>query len=177
MDPGVHPPGRPAACRWPTRPRHPSLRHVERIAAETREVALSRTELVLVHPQWTEDPAGPTRWLAPRHVDRHHHVRVDRAEDADRVARLVLSRGIGVVYSGGGARGIAEVGVLRALREANVPIDAVGGTSIGSILAGATARGIEPDGVAELLTRSTRQRQVAGRLSRSRRSRSRPARG
>lgn len=130
----------------------PDLRHVEQIAAETREVALSRTELVLVHPQWTEDPRGTTRWLAPRHVDRHHHVRVDRAEDADRVARLVLSRGIGVVYSGGGARGIAEVGVLRALREAKVPIDAVGGTSIGSILAGATARGIEPDGVAELLT-------------------------
>ena len=81
----------------------------------------SRTELVLVHPQWTEDARGTSRWLAPRHVDRHHHVRTDRAEDADRVARLVLSRGIGVVYSGGGARGIAEVGVLRALREAQGP--------------------------------------------------------
>ncbi len=130
----------------------PDLRHVEHTAAETREVALSRTELVLVHPQWTEDPRGTSRWLAPRHVDRHHHVRADRAEDADRVARLVLSRGIGVVYSGGGARGISEVGVLRALREAKVPIDAVGGTSIGAILAGATAREIEPDGVAALLT-------------------------
>jgi predicted acylesterase/phospholipase RssA len=130
----------------------PELRHVERIAAETREVALSRTELVLVHPSWTEDPRGTARWLTRRAVDRHHHVRADRTEDADRVARLVLSRGIGVVYSGGGARGIAEVGVLRALREARVPVDAVGGTSIGSILAGATARGIEPTGVAELLT-------------------------
>jgi predicted acylesterase/phospholipase RssA/CRP-like cAMP-binding protein len=130
----------------------PAPRHVERIAAETREVELSRIELVLVHPQWTEDARGTDRWLAPRHVDRHHHVRVDRAADADRVARLVLNRGIGVVYSGGGARGISEVGVLRALREAQIPIDVVGGTSIGSILAGATARGIEPDGVADLLT-------------------------
>ena len=122
----------------------PDLRHIERIAAETREVALSTTELVLVHPAWTEDPRGTSRWLTPRHVDRHHHVRADRAADADRVARLVLSRGIGVVYSGGGARGIAEVGVLRALREANVPIDAVGGTSIGSILAGATRAASSP---------------------------------
>jgi predicted acylesterase/phospholipase RssA len=130
----------------------PELRQVERIAAETREVALSRTELVLVHPAWTEDPRGTARWLSRRPVDRHHHVRSDRAPDADRVARLLLSHGIGVVYSGGGARGIAEVGVLRALRESNVPVDAVGGTSIGSILAGATARGIEPDGVADLLT-------------------------
>lgn len=130
----------------------PELRPVEQLAAATREIELSRTELVLVHPAWTEDPRGTARWLAPRAVDRHHHVRADRAGDADRVARLVLSRGVGVVYSGGGARGIAEVGVLRALREAGIPIDAVGGTSIGSILAGATARGIEPTGVAELLT-------------------------
>jgi predicted acylesterase/phospholipase RssA/CRP-like cAMP-binding protein len=130
----------------------PELRHSERIANETREVALSRTEIVLVHPAWTEDPRGTSRWLGRRAVDRHHHVRVGAQDDADRVARLVLSRAIGVVYSGGGARGIAEVGVLRALREAKVPIDAVGGTSIGSILAGATARGIEPTGVADLLT-------------------------
>jgi len=130
----------------------PALRPVEELTAATREVDLGRTELVLVHPAWTEDPRGTSRWLAPRTVDRHHHVRADRVGDADRVARLVLSRGIGLVYSGGGARGIAEVGVLRALREAGVPIDAVGGASIGSIIAGATARGIEPDGVSDLLT-------------------------
>jgi predicted acylesterase/phospholipase RssA/CRP-like cAMP-binding protein len=117
----------------------PTLRNLERVALQRRDTAHTRTELVLVHPAWTEDPRGTSRWLAPRTTHRHHHVRTDRVYDADRVARLVLSRGIGIVYSGGGARGIAELGVLKALREAGVPIDAAGGTSIGSIIAGATA--------------------------------------
>jgi predicted acylesterase/phospholipase RssA/CRP-like cAMP-binding protein len=129
----------------------PDLRNVEQIAKETREVALSRTELVLVHPAWTEDPRGTSRWLRDRKVDRHHHVRMDRAADADRVARLLLSRAFGVVYSGGGARGIAELGVLRALREAHVPIDAAGGTSIGSIIAGATTSDMDLDATTLLL--------------------------
>ena len=123
----------------------PDLRNVERAALRSRTVVHSRTELVLVHPAWTEDPRGTHRWLEPRTLHRHHHVRADRHQDADRVARLVLNRGIGVVYSGGGARGLAELGVLRALREANVPIDAAGGTSIGSIIAGATSSQMDLD--------------------------------
>jgi NTE family protein len=123
----------------------PDLRHLERVAMQRMEISHSRTELVLVHPAWTEDPRGTARWLAPRSIFRHHHVRTDRVHDADRVARLVLNRGIGIVYSGGGARGIAELGVLRALREANVPIDAAGGTSIGSIMAGATSSAMDVD--------------------------------
>jgi predicted acylesterase/phospholipase RssA len=123
----------------------PEVRELERVANASREVAQSRTELVLVHPSWTEDPRGAAEWLAPRDLHRHHHVRVDQTADADRVARLVLSRSIGVVYSGGGARGIAELGVLRALREAGVPIDVTGGTSIGSIIAGATMSAMHID--------------------------------
>src|SRR6185369_17052127 len=73
----------------------PAERELERVANASREVAQSRTELVLVHPSWTEDPRGAAAWLAPRNLHRHHHVRVDQAADADRVARLVLSRSIG----------------------------------------------------------------------------------
>ena len=129
----------------------PEPRLIERIVPQSREVAQSRSELVLIHPAWTQDPRGTAHWLAPRNVDRHHHVRVDREADVERVGRLLLSRGIGLVYSGGGARGISEVGVLRAMREAGIPIDAVGGTSIGSIMAGATARQMSADEVAALL--------------------------
>ena len=132
----------------------PEPRLIERIVPQSREVAQSRSELVLLHPSWTQDPRGTSHWLSPRNVDRHHHVRVDREADVERVGRLLLSRGIGVVYSGGGARGISEVGVLRAMREAGIPIDVVGGTSIGSIMAGATARMMSADEVAALLRTS-----------------------
>ena len=110
-----------------------------------------RTELVLVHPAPTRDARRTTRWLGPRTVDRHHHVRDDNVADVDRVARLILNRGVGVVFSGGGARGISEVGVYAALLDAGIPIDAVGGTSIGSIVAGGAARDMTPAAVAQLL--------------------------
>jgi NTE family protein len=86
------------------------------------------------------DPRGTRRWLAPRALEQHHHVRVDRPGDVDHVARLVLGRGIGLVFSGGGARGLAGIGVLRAVRELGIPYDAVGGVSIGALVGGGAAR-------------------------------------
>jgi predicted acylesterase/phospholipase RssA/CRP-like cAMP-binding protein len=129
----------------------PSVRAVEREIAARRSSVRARTELVLVHPAHTRDPRGTRRWLVDRTVDRHHHVRVDLERDVDRVARLLLGQGIGLVFSGGGARGIAGIGVLAALNERGVPIDAVGGTSIGSLIAGGAARGLTPDELARQL--------------------------
>ena len=103
-----------------------------------------RTELVLVHPGGTRDPRGTCDWLRARTVDRHHHIAVGRDDYVDRVARLLLGRGIGVVLSGGGARGFAAVGVLRALEELGIPIDAVGGASVGAIIAVGVARVSRP---------------------------------
>ena len=67
----------------------------------------------------------------------HHHV-IDSA-DMGRVVRLLTRRGVGLVLSGGGARGFAHLGVIRALREARVPLDFVGGASIGAIIAAGVA--------------------------------------
>jgi NTE family protein len=55
------------------------------------------------------------------------------------VARLLVGRATGLVLSGGGARGFAQIGVLRALREAGVVIDSVGGSSIGGIIGAGVA--------------------------------------
>lgn len=51
---------------------------------------------------------------------------------------------IGVVLSGGGAKGMAHIGVLQALEEANIPIDYIAGTSIGAIVGGLYAAGYSP---------------------------------
>ena len=66
-----------------------------------------------------------------------HHVR--HGDDIERVARLLTGRSIGLVLSGGGARGFAHIGVVRALREAGMRIDSVGGTSIGAIIGAGVA--------------------------------------
>ncbi len=76
-------------------------------------------------------------WKAAMCDAQQHHVR--RGDDVERVARLLIGRSIGLVLSGGGARGFAHIGVVRALREAGMRIDSVGGTSIGAIIGAGVA--------------------------------------
>jgi NTE family protein len=57
----------------------------------------------------------------------------------------VFSQRVGVVLSGGGALGIAHIGVLKALEENNIPIDYIAGTSMGALVGGMYAAGWTPD--------------------------------
>ena len=66
------------------------------------------------------------------------------AENAKAVAGAGRPR-IGLVLSGGGARGFAHIGVLKVLEELRVPIDCIAGTSMGAVVGGAYAAGIAPD--------------------------------
>ena len=59
---------------------------------------------------------------------------------------------IGLVLSGGGARGAAHVGVLKALEEMHIPIDAISGTSMGAVVGGLYAAGMSPDDIEKLMT-------------------------
>lgn len=102
---------------------------------------LADRELLLIHPGSTERPAETQKWLRQWGVETHHHLRLGHPEDLQRLARRISSNAIGVVLSGGGARGFAHIGALRALREASVPIDLIGGTSMGAVIAAQNALG------------------------------------
>ncbi len=71
----------------------------------------------------------------------YHHIRREMAADYERLARILSNRAIGLVLGGGGAKGIAHIGIIRALEEAGIPIDMIGGSSIGSIIGGMYAMG------------------------------------
>lgn len=101
-----------------------------------------RTELVLLY-QKGEAPALTRRWLECRDVSRHHHVPLNGELGIRRIARDLAQTSVGVVFAGGGARGFAHLGVIRALTEAGIAIDAVGGTSFGAIAATGPARGFD----------------------------------
>ncbi|KAJ5110510.1 Lysophospholipase nte1 [Penicillium argentinense] len=60
--------------------------------------------------------------------------------DFHRLARRLCGKSVGLVLGGGGARGISHVGVIKALEEAGIPIDIIGGTSIGSFIGALYAR-------------------------------------
>jgi NTE family protein len=91
---------------------------------------------VLIHEN-TISHGAAARWLANQPGVPHHHV--TEPSDVVRIARLLTGHGIGLVLSGGGARGFAHIGIVKALREAEIPIDLVGGTSMGGILGAGVA--------------------------------------
>ena len=99
----------------------------------------SRQALVLLQEDAAQPITGTMDWLGPRELDFHLHVRADRPDDVARVVRVVSGRAIGLVLGAGAARGFAHLGVYRALREAGVPIDWVGGSSIGAIMGASMA--------------------------------------
>lgn len=95
--------------------------------------------LVLIHPAGVSEPHGTSQWLAPRNIGGHFHVRAHAPADYARLARILAGRGIALVLGGGGARGYAHIGLVRAMEETGIPIDIVGGTSMGAILGGLVA--------------------------------------
>ncbi|CCG80664.1 Lysophospholipase nte1 [Taphrina deformans PYCC 5710] len=99
-----------------------------------------------------------------RYTNRHeHNANVfhssQQKNDYARLARRLCGRTIGLVLGGGGARGISHVGVIKALEEQGIPIDMVGGTSIGSFIGGLYAR----DG--ELLPMYGRAKKFSSRMA------------
>ena len=97
---------------------------------------LKRERLVLLHER--QILAGQANaWRAKRPSALVHHVGC--SEDTARIARFLTGNATGLVLGGGGARGFAHLGVIRALRENGLQIDALGGTSIGAIVAAGVA--------------------------------------
>lgn len=118
-------------------------------AMSTTSTVKPRKVLVLVHvdPDIGYAPSATRQWIEGRDgISRHHHVRLftqDRKHDLHhyksdfaRLARLITGNAVGLTLGGGGARGMSHLGVLRALEELQIPIDMIGGTSIGSFVGG-----------------------------------------
>jgi predicted acylesterase/phospholipase RssA len=103
--------------------------------------ATARADLVLLHGADVKRPMGTAAWLARRQVHTCHHVRTNEKAHVQRLSRLLTGRATGLVLSGGGARGFAHLGVLRALEEFGIQVDRIGGTSMGSLIGAGYAMG------------------------------------
>jgi NTE family protein len=104
-----------------------------------KERASGLPELLLLHPSGKNQDLPEHFALRSGLFESHHHVRAGRPEDIKRLARFISGRAVGLVLAGGGARGFAHIGVIKALYEAGVPIDHLGGTSMGAIIAAGVA--------------------------------------
>jgi NTE family protein len=112
---------------------------------ETRHAGIP-IALILCWPDGAT-PAGTSAWLQDIKPARHFHWRGDA--DLRRAVRLLTGRGLGLVLSGGGARGLAHIGVVRAFQEHGLEVDIVMGTSIGSLIGAAVSLEWDTDWLVE----------------------------
>lgn len=110
-------------------------------------------DLILLHKD-SALPSQTSNWLAPRKVRRHHHARLDNEDSIARIARFISGNAIGLVLAGGGARGFAHLGVIRALHECGISVDAAGGASFGALAATGLARGLDDKQIFEEMYRA-----------------------
>lgn len=103
---------------------------------------LAPLELALLRPEG--DPSPHTAaWRDMLHADAHYFVHPWAAEDIQSLARQMTGRGVCLVLGGGGARGFAHIGLVRALNELQIPVDIMSGTSMGAFVSALLACGYD----------------------------------
>ncbi|XP_014817471.1 PREDICTED: neuropathy target esterase, partial [Calidris pugnax] len=136
----------------------PALGELEQMLENTAVRALK--QLVLLHREDGPSPSRTVEWLNMRSwCSGHLHIRcprrvfsrrsptklremyekvfeknANRHSDFSRLARVLTGNTIALVLGGGGARGCSHIGVIKAMEESGIPIDLVGGTSIGAFI-------------------------------------------
>ncbi len=133
------------------------------IAKQTAKVCLSPLEnflfenshcnrdLVILQPDNISLPLDARKWLENRPVQSHHHISLSQPNSLSRLLRYLTNRSIGLVLGGGGARGYAHIGVIKALKEYHIPIDSIGGTSSGAAIGALFAMNLPIDEIIYLI--------------------------
>ncbi|HUO11218.1 MAG TPA: patatin-like phospholipase family protein, partial [Caulobacteraceae bacterium] len=122
--------------------RHPPPQASDALASATETLqAQQLVDLILVHPAECGAPSNGEAWMDAFGPARLFHIRSRNNADADRLARVLAGQSVGLVLSGGGARAYAHIGAVRAMQERGVPIDFLGGVSMGAIIAAGYAMG------------------------------------
>lgn len=128
----------------------PLIGSFERRLREEPGFSYKRQQLALLHAPEVLLPQSQRPWLKERHeLERVLPLRQHHLGDAARLARFLTNQAVGVVLGGGGARGFAHLGVLQALGEAGIPIDLIGGNSMGALIASQWTLGHGLDAIRE----------------------------
>ncbi len=120
----------------------PEWNEMEKFLWESKELKATMKDLILLHPPYAIEPKNVIAWTTLRHNIYHHNIRLSSEEDFNKMLRFLSGQAVGLVLSGGGARGLAHVGVLKAFEEAKISIDCIAGTSMGAIIAASHSIGM-----------------------------------
>ena len=122
---------------------------VEEILKAEPGFSMKRQHLALLHPAKTALPGNLACWRSGRDVERVYPLRAGNDDDFSRLARYLTGQAVGVVLGGGGARGFAHLGILRALEHSNIPVDIIGGNSMGALIGAQYAKGLSLEEIRE----------------------------
>ncbi len=123
-------------------------------------LALPPVDLVLMRAGEDVAPGAAATWREAVGPAACHHVRRGVAGDVRRVGRHLTGTAVGLVLGGGGARGMAHIGVLRAMAELGIPVDSVGGSSMGAVVAAEVALGRPWDQILDESEQTWRRRSL-----------------
>jgi predicted acylesterase/phospholipase RssA/CRP-like cAMP-binding protein len=136
----------------PDDPTAAEVEHLERLLGDCRP-GLDRT-VVIMRRSRTSPPTGSAKIRDLFSGDHVINVESGFDQDLARVARVAVGKANTLVFGGGGGRGFAHLGVVRAMNELGIPIDIVGGTSIGGVIAATVAEGFTADEATEWARKS-----------------------
>lgn len=122
--------------------RHP-VRHTPMTRILSGREQHSDAEVVVVG----RGPGQPMGWREICAGRLHHRIFESSAEEYARLARMLTGRSLGLALGGGGARGFAHIGMIRAMRELNLEPDLIIGTSMGGFVGALMATGMSTDDI------------------------------
>lgn len=111
------------------------------------DIALIRSHLAIVYPDSTIQCGDRVLWNEGRNTERVYPIKLTSEDDFGRLVRFLLGKAIGVVLGGGGARGFAHLGVLRAFEESGIPVDIIGGNSMGALIGACYVAGMPRESI------------------------------
>lgn len=109
----------------------PGLKSVA-LLQSVRHDLLGRFDLVMVHGSDWNRSCRSQNWIVRIAPAEHHHIRAGNRKDVSRLARIVAGQAVNLVLSGGGARSFSQIGAVKALVKAGIPIDRAAGSSMGA---------------------------------------------
>lgn len=115
------------------------IANFERIYFKNKKIEIDRC-LFLLHETVDHSYSRTAEWIKHSRVSDFFHLARGETKKA---FRLMTGKSVGLILSGGGARGAAHIGLLRAMDELGISIDMIGGTSIGGIISALYALGYD----------------------------------
>ncbi len=137
--------------------RGPGVKNFEQEVLDYIDRDFTNVEIVFCHSGGGA-PKDAGTFIKNRNNLNHHHIRLNEEKDFGRLARILSGNAVALVLGGGGARGYAHLGVIKALNEHSIPVDLVGGTSVGSSIAASLALGWDEKAQYESALHFNRQR-------------------